>query len=252
MRSYDIIGSIAILKFNKEKLSEKKKIARRLLKHRNICTVVEKIDKVKGRLRIPKFRYLEGEKTFETVHVESGCKFKLDIQKTYFSPRLSGERLDIADKIKKKDSVLVLFAGVAPYSIVIAKKANPKKLVSVELNRKASEYAQENVLYNNVNVIVVQGDVKKVIPKLSKEIKFDKIVMPRPRLKDSFLKEAFKIIKKGGEIYYYDFGKEVGVILERIYNESKKAGKKIKILKVKKAGEIAPYKFRFRIDFEVN
>ena len=40
-------------------------------------------------------------------------------------------------------------------------------------------------------------------------------------------------------------------ILETIKEEAKKSKKPIKIIKVKKAGEIAPYKFRFRIDFRV-
>ena len=57
--------------------------------------------------------------------------------------------------------------------------------------------------------------------------------------------------RKGTEIFYYDFGKEPGDILEKIYKESRKARKKIKILKVKRAGDIAPYKFRFRVDFAV-
>ena len=252
MRSYDVIGSIAILKFSPgTKQNEKKKIALKLMNERkNICTVVEKVERVKGRLRTLKTKFLAGENTKETVHVESGCRFKLDIDKTYFSPRLSGERLEIANKIKKKDKVLIMFAGVAPYPVIIAKKSNAK-IVSVELNRKASEYAQENVLINRVDVIVIQGDVKKVVPLLSKKTKFDKIVMPRPQLKDSFLDLAFMAVKKNGEIYYYDFGKEAGKILEKIYKESKKAKKKIQVLKIKKAGEIAPYKYRFRVDFRV-
>ena len=103
-KSYDCIGSIAILKFPKgTKLREKKKIAEELLRERkNIKTVVEKVEKVKGRLRTFKTRFLAGEKTKETIHKESGCLFKLDIDKTYFSPRLSGERLEIAKKNKKE------------------------------------------------------------------------------------------------------------------------------------------------------
>ena len=81
--------------------------------------------------------------------------------------------------------------------------------------------------------------------------KYDYIVMPRPQLKESFLSSAFKVSKKNTEIFYYDFGKDVSKVLERVYRESKKAKKKIKINKVKKAGEIAPYTFRWRVDFKV-
>ena len=54
-------------------------------------------------------------------------------------------------------------------------------------------------------------------------------------------------------IYYYDFCKndEIENVVSRVKDEAKKAKKKIKILKVKKAGEIAPYKYRIRVDFKV-
>ncbi len=253
--TYDIIGSIAILKFKKEiKAREKKKTAEKLLKeHKNIETVLEKSEKIKGRLRVYKIKWLAGEKTRETIHNESSCKFKLDVEKCYFSPRLSGERLEVAGKIKKNDNVLVMFSGAGPYSIVIGKISKPKEVVSVELGRECCKYALENVKLNKLdNVQVIQGDVKRVVPKLARQgRKFDKIVMPRPQLKDSFLKEAFSVAKKNTEIYYYDFGKDVSGILERIYEESRKAKKNIKVLKVKKAGEVAPYKFRWRVDLKI-
>ena len=77
--------------------------------------------------------------------------------------------------------------------------------------------------------------------------------MPRPQLKDSFLREAFMLSKKNTRIYYYDFCKEdeVNSVVEKIKFEAKKFRKKIKILNIKTAGEIAPYKIRVRIDFNV-
>ena len=83
--------------------------------------------------------------------------------------------------------------------------------------------------------------------------RFDVIVMPRPQLKDTFLKQAFGFSKKGTRIFYYDFvevGKEKEIV-EKIKDEAKKARKKIKILRKKKAGEIAPYKIRLRVDFKI-
>jgi len=256
--SYDVIGNIAILKFDEDsklKRRDKKKIAKELLEERkNVKTVFEKVEKIKGRLRTLNLKYLAGEKTKETIHVESGCKFKVNVEECYFSPRLSNERLEVAKKImciEKKDlKVLVMFAGVAPYSIIIAKKANPEKVYSVELGRKCSEMAKENIEINNLNnVKVIQGDVKKVIPKI--EEKFDVVVMPRPRLKPTFLSEAFSVSKKGTIIIYYGFGKDINEIKEKIKKDAKENNKKIKFLEENIAGNIAPYKFRYRIDFEV-
>ncbi|GAH86473.1 unnamed protein product [marine sediment metagenome] len=101
---------------------------------------------------------------------------------------------------------------------------------------------------------MLPGDIKLVALKLKeKRKKFDAIVMPRPQLKDSFLKETFMLSKKGTKIFYYDFCKEdeIDSIVNKIKSEAKKYRKQVKILKIKKAGEIAPYRYRIRIDFRV-
>jgi len=252
IQGIDILGNIAILKFDKSvEKSGKLAIAREVLKtHKAVKTVLEKSDKIKGRLRTMKTVHLAGGRTKIVNYKENGCLFRFDVDKTYFSPRLSNERKEIAQQVKKKENVLVMFAGVGPYSIVIAKLAKPKIVYSIEINRAASKMAEENVKLNKLdNVVVVQGDVKRVVSKSG--LRFDRIVMPRPQLKESFLKWAFKVIKKNGIINYYGFGKSHEEILEEIEVEAKKARRKIKILRVKKAGDIAPFKFRWRVDFKV-
>jgi tRNA (guanine37-N1)-methyltransferase len=199
---------------------------------------------------------LAGVKNKEVLYKENGCEFRFNIDDTYFSPRLANERREISDLIKKGDEVLVMCAGVAPFSIVIAKNTEAKIVYSNELNKKANEYAKENISRNKVDkkVVLVPGDIKKVAPKLKSEgKKFDVIVMARPQLVDSFLKEAFMLVKPGTRIYYYDFCKveDKELIVEKVLAEAKKVGKEINILKVKDAGEIAPYKVRLRVDFEV-
>lgn len=76
--------------------------------------------------------------------------------------------------------------------------------------------------------------------------------MPRPQLKNTFLKEAFLLSKHGTRVFYYDFCKENEILKlkEKILSEAKKYRKKIKILKIKKSGEVAPYRFRVRVDFK--
>ena len=155
--------------------------------------------------------------------------------------------------VKKKDKVLVMFAGVSPFSIVIARNSKSTQIFSNELNRAANKYGELNIALNKVGkkVQLVPGDIKKVAQAIKG--RFDVIVMPRPQLKDSFLKQAFKLSKKDTRIYYYDFCKieDKKDIIEKIKQEAKKAKKKIKIIKIKHAGEIAPYKVRLRVDFRV-
>jgi len=257
-RAYSVLGSVAIVNFPRGTAKkEKKKFALDLLKkNKAVKTVLSKSHIFSGRLRTMKTKYLAGEKTKEVVYRENGCVFRFNVDKTYFSPRLSNERKEMLSKVKKGDEVFVMFAGVAPFSIVIAKNTKASKVYSNELNKRANKYAEMNIELNKVKdkVILVNGDVRKVAKKLAKEKrKFNIILMPRPQLKNSFLKEAFMLSKKGTKIYYYDFCKvdEVDSKVEMVKSEASKFGKKIKILKIKPAGEIAPYKIRVRVDFEV-
>lgn len=254
-KGYDVFGNIVVMKFPEDaKSKDKKQFADKFLKeNKPIKTVLEKTGKFKGRLRKMQTRYIAGEKTKEALYKENGCVFRFNIDTTYFSPRLSNERKEIAKSVRKGENVLVMFAGVAPYSVVIAKNLKAGRVVSVEINREANKYAKLNVELNKLKkkIEVVPGDIKKVAKKLKK--KFDVIVMPKPQLKDSFLREAFMLSKKGTRIYYYDFCKqeETKNIVEKIKSEAKMYRKKIKILRVKSAGEIAPYKIRVRVDFRV-
>ena len=255
-RSFNILGNIAVVNFSRgTKGAEKKKFALEILrKNKFIKTVLEKSGKFSGRLRKMQTRYLVGEKNKEVLYKENGCVFRFNIDTTYFSPRLSNERKEIASYIKRNSEVLVMFAGAGPFSIVIAKNSKPRKVYSNEINKEANKYSELNAEINGVKnkIEFINGDIKKVAPKLKKENKkFDFIVMPRPNLKDSFLEQAFMLSKKGTKVYYYDFCKEdeTELIVGKIKEQAKKFKKKIKILKVKPAGEIAPYKIRVRVDF---
>lgn len=254
--SFDTIGNIAIINAPFLKATERKKLREKakllLKKNKNIKSVFVK-SKISGKLRIPKLTWLAGKKDSKTIYKEHGCLFKLDVKTCYFSPRLSADRLDIAKKIKK-GKVLVMFSGIAPYPIIIAKYSKAKKIYAIELGKEASKYAQENVKLNKIkNIILIQGDVKKIVPKLAKHLKFDVIVMARPQLKETFLKEGFLLSKKGTTIYYYDFQpkKLMHEALDTIEREAKKANKKIKILELKRVREIAPYKYHIRIGFKI-
>jgi len=253
---FDVLGNIALVKFARgTKANDKRKFANRLL-HENssIKTILEKTRGFQGRLRKQQTKWIAGEKTKEAIYRENGCVFRFNVDSTYFSPRLSNERKEIAGMVSKGDEVLVMFAGVAPYSIVIAKNSKANKIYSNEINREASKYAKLNVELNKVKnkVEVVQGDVKKWAYRKAKE-KFDVIVMPRPQLKDTFLHEVFILSKKGTRVFYYDFCQEDEIenVVKKVKSEAKKASKKIKILNVKKAGEIAPYRYRIRVDFKI-
>jgi tRNA (guanine37-N1)-methyltransferase len=257
-RSFNVLGSIALINFSdKTTLKDKKKFAEEILKkHRNIKTVLEKSENFKGRLRKMQTKHLAGIKNKEVLYKENDCIFRFNIDNTYFSPRLSNERKEVANMIKKDSEVFVMFAGVAPFSIVIAKNSKAKKVYSNEINREANKYGKLNLERNKVKdrVELVNGDIKKIAENFKrKNKKFDYIIMPRPNLKETFLKQAFMLSKKGTKIVYYGFCKvdEVKDLVKMIHQEASMSRKKIKIIGTKHAGEIAPYKIRTRIDISV-
>ena len=172
-RGYDFLGNIAIVKFDrKQKAGDKKKFAQELMAgNRSVRTVLEKAKKFSGRLRTMKTKFIFGEKTKEALYKENGCEFRFNVETCYFSPRLSSERKEIADMVRKGEEVLVLFGGVAPFAVVIAKSAKPKLVVSVELGKDCSRYAIENAKRNKVDVRVIQGDVRRVLPKMKENTK---------------------------------------------------------------------------------
>ena len=153
----DIIGNIALLKFPRKTLWLIKKLkARKFLKqNKTVTTVLEKTEGFSGKLRILKTKHLAGIKTKEATYKENECTFKFNIDESYFSPRLSNERKVIADQIikliknnepapttnknksVKVSKILVMFAGISPYPIVIAQKLKQaKKKKPIQINTK--------------------------------------------------------------------------------------------------------------------
>ena len=76
-------------------------------------------------------------------------RFMVDVEKCYFSPRLSTERARIADLVEDGEVVLNMFAGVGPYSITIAKRKKAE-VYSNELNEAAYRLHLENNRLNKV------------------------------------------------------------------------------------------------------
>jgi tRNA (guanine37-N1)-methyltransferase len=270
MANYDILGDIAIIKFNEEVSTEQKiaKAGELMQQYKCLKTVLEKTNKVSGRLRTIKTNFLLGKNKKETLYKENGCSFKLNVESCYFSPRLANERLEVAKLIAKyseknkikNPSVLVMFSGVAPFPIVIAKTFGKKikEIVSVELGKDCEKYAIENIKINKLDGKIkhLQGDVKKIIPKLlekNKKERYDFIIMPRPNLKETFLKQGLMMARKNTIIIYYGFSPEAKKqsMVEELEKEAKNNNRKIKILSCLEAGDIAPFEHRYRIEIKV-
>lgn len=198
--SYEIIGDIALLDYE----GDVKKVAEALMEmHKNIKAVFLKRP-VDGVFRVRKPVFVAGENRTITIHKESGCKFELDIAKVYFSPRLSYERERIAQLVERGERVMVLFAGVGPYPIVIAKNKNAR-VWGVELNPFAYYYFRRNIILNKLDdrVFALWGDAKRVSYTMPQY--FDRVIMPLPMGSEAFIREGVYLLKRPGWLHTYLF-----------------------------------------------
>jgi len=244
-KSYDVVGDILIFAdFPKELKKKEKEVGNYLLRSiKNINIVAKKSKSYSGKYRTPKLKILAGSKRKETIHKESGILIKVNPEKAYFSPRSGTERLRIAKLVKKDESILVMFSGVAPFPLVISKHSKAKEIYGIELNKHAHKYAKENLKLNKIrNIKIYKGNVKKILPKIKK--KFDRIIMPLPKNSEDYLNLALKYLKKNGKIHLYLFEHE---------NDFKKLKEKYKKYKPKitKAGSPSPGKFRVCLELKV-
>jgi len=241
--SFDIIGDIAIL----DETGTQKQALALLKEHSNLKAILKRAGVHKGKYRTRKLSWLAGEKRKITRYKESGCLFDLNVEKCYFSPRLSNERLRITKQVKKNETILVLFSGVAPYPCVIAKNKPVKEIHAIEINPVAHKYAQSNVQLNKLNnIILYKGDVKKVLPKIKQ--KFDRIIMVLPKENHKYLDLLAKNLKKGGIIHMQSILKEEG-LRKQAKDLLSEYLKKFKIKKIVKCGAYSPYVYRVCIDF---
>ena len=253
VRSFDMIGDIVVMQMPDELSKKEKLIAKTLLNlHKNIKVVAKEVGMHTGIYRLQKIKILAGERRKETELVESGARMRLNVEKTYFSPRFGTERLRIAKQVKKGENVLVMFSGIAPFPLVIAKNSKVKEVVGVEINPSAHKYALENIKLNKLeNVHVYHGDVRMAVPQLG--MKFDRIAMPLPKGGEDFLDVALRAVKKNGIIHFYDFLAEEEFELgkAKVKKACKLLKKKCRILRLVKCGQQSPRVYRITIDVKV-
>jgi tRNA (guanine37-N1)-methyltransferase len=250
-RSFEIIGDIAIVGIPEELVSKKEIIVQAILqRHRHLKTILRKVGEVNGIYRVARYEIVYGEKT-ETIAREHGCRFLVDPTRVYYSSKLATERARIAGLVKEGERVLVMFAGVGPYAIVIAKLAKPSEVIGIELNSAAVEYFRKNVKLNKAeNVRIYEGDVNEIVPRLEGE--FDRILMPAPYSAENFVHLLRGKVRKGGFVHYYTFESEnfEELLAKKVEGIFLKNGIIAKAVFMRRCGSFAPYVNRYVVDLQ--
>ena len=202
--AFDQIGDIIIVRIPDSLISKKKIIGKTLLEQvKTAKTVFHQSSPVEGDFRTRNLELIEGEQKTETEYRENGCRFIVDVEKAFFSPRLSTERERIANLVNDHDVIINMFGGVGMFSLLAARKKSCT-VYNIDINPVASKLCEENIKLNKLkgNVISLNGDATKIIKEQLQD-KADRVLMLLPERSDEFLDTAISSLKKNGIIHYY-------------------------------------------------
>lgn len=254
VRSYDVVGDIAIIIIPDELVHRQELIAESILANNRRIKVVAKRDGVySGEFRTIPLTIIGGENRKETEHKEYGVRLRVNPEEVYFSVRSGTERYRISQLVKPAEDVLVLFSGIAPYPLVIGGNSRAGRIVGVEKNPLAHRFGVRNCSLNRKirNIRLIEGDAAQVVPGLGR--KFERIVMPLPVGGERFLPAAVEALSPGGWLHYYDMQGEgkFSCSVKKVQDHCIAVGREIVSCTAVKCGHPSPWTYRICIDAHI-
>jgi tRNA (guanine37-N1)-methyltransferase len=245
MPSFEVIGDIAVVAEEYDV-----KAGEAIMEvHKNVKTVLVPTTPVTGEFRVRHYRVLCGEDRTTTVYREHGYIYEMDLNKVYFSPRLSTERKRVTDQVTDMELVLDMFAGVGPFAIPISKRA--MYTIAVDKNPEAVEYLKKNIALNKVSRIeAVNMDARDIQTPQPP----DRIIMNLPHTAHEFLDVAFRLIATGGIIHYYDIRPETEIfdtVVKMIRQKASESGCLIDIVNKRIVRSYSPHEYNIVLDIRV-
>jgi len=197
--SYDVIGSIAIIK---GKSIENATYLSDFLKSRKNIKTIYLDEGISGEFRTRQLTLIYGEPVYKTIYRENEIRLMVDVSKAYFSPRLSSERLRINKEIIEGETIVDMFAGIGPFSILIAKN-HVCRIIAMDKNPDAIALLNENLTLNRLkgSITPIAGDSMELIQQYTD---IDRIIMNLPHDAMEFIEVAYRALKTGGIINYYE------------------------------------------------
>jgi len=258
-RSFDIIGSkqqaVAIIELPEGLGDFEITIAKAIMRsHRNVTSVLAKGSERTGEYRTRELRIIAGDPNTEVVHKEFGCLFRLDPRLVYFSPRECAERERITAAVREGERVLIMFSGIGPLPICIAKKHRDVLVTAIELNPQAHRYCMENIHLNRVGdrVRAIEGDVREVCRDLDET--FDRVIMPLPKGAYQFLNVAVPLIEVGGILHFYHWAAQDDLYTkaEDLVNKAAEGfGRRTEFINRVKVSQYSPRTWKIRLDVRI-
>jgi tRNA G37 N-methylase Trm5 len=290
-RHYDVIGDVALLhSVSTTDPSQLQQMGQTILdKNKAIKIVALRNSNLTGPERAAgTLQILAGptnRSPLITTHREYGVACIVDLQATFFTPRMGPERLRICQQTARGERVLVLFAGVALEALQLAARTEAASVTAIEQNRTAVACARRShqLLERNrkgvrcpgaaERLTILEGDCLELLPTLERNY-YNRVLAPRPKegsldgdqpgeTNDTagggdFFVALLPVLKRdGGECHWYDFCadhefpscKRTCDFLARHCREQQL---KMEVLHVANAGSVAKRQLRVCVDFRVS
>ncbi len=246
---WERIGDILVLRIPKELRPFATALAAMYAEALGAKTVCEDMGKIVGPYRTPSIKVIYGRET-ETVHLENGIRYKLDVAKIMLSSGNVDERMRMAELDCEGETVVDMFAGMGYFTLPIAVHANADRVIACEINPLAHHYLKENAVLNGV-----EGKVEAFLGNnrsLPGEAFADRVVMGYVGTTHEYLPEAMRLVRPGGVVYYHETC-PIDLLpqrpIERIAEAA--AGREHRILRVRKVKSYGPSTVHAVVEFEV-
>ena len=204
--SFDMIGDIAIIKIPDSLLTKKNIIGEVILESiKNLKTVFLQRSSVSGEYRLRGLEVIAGNEKYVTYYREYGCKFLVNVATTYFSPRLSTERLRISNLVSPGEIVVNMFAGVGTFSVIMAKK-HQIKVYNIDSNLDAYILSIMNSRINRLTdrIFSIHGDSQYVLSSNSFKNRSDRVLLPLPERAHEFVDISINCLRpSGGHLHFF-------------------------------------------------
>lgn len=204
--SFDMIGDIAIIKIPDSLLTKKNVIGEVILESiKNLKTVFLQRSSVSGEYRLRGLEVIAGDEKYVTYYREYGCKFLVNVATTYFSPRLSTERLRISNLVSPGEIVVNMFAGVGTFSVIMAKK-HQIKVYNIDSNLDAYILSIMNSRINRLKdrIFSIHGDSQHILSSNSFKNRIDRVLLPLPERAHEFVDISINCLRpSGGHLHFF-------------------------------------------------
>ncbi|PSQ33951.1 class I SAM-dependent methyltransferase family protein [Halobacteriales archaeon SW_12_69_24] len=201
--SWAVVGSVVLVDFGgvsaDEPLPEDRReaVGDALLElHASADTVLAR-GGVAGERRQPDVEVVAGTGETETVHVEHGTRYAVDLATVMFSPGNKAERARMGEVVGPDERVFDMFAGIGYFALPMARAG--ARVVAAEIEPATYRYLVENARLNDVTdrLRPVLGDCRDV------ETTADRIVMGYYDAHD-YLDAALGALVAGGTLHLHE------------------------------------------------